>query len=64
MQKFIPFEKQSKKQQRAWNAAKRGTWSTVNPVTRTVESKKIYSQKKLRSQEQQRSSNGVFILCA
>ena len=38
--KTIPLTKQSKKQQRAFYAAKRGSWNGVNPVTRTVPSKK------------------------
>ena len=48
MEKFIPYEKLSKKQQRAINAKKRGTWGALNPVTRKVESKKIYNRQKAR----------------
>ena len=33
MEKFIPYEKLSKKKQRELNAALRGTW-TISPVTR------------------------------
>jgi len=51
MEKFVPFEKLSKKEQRRRNAAKRGVW-TMSPVTRTKESKKIYSRKKAQNWKQ------------
>ena len=34
MEKFIPFEKLSKKEQRRRNAQRRGSWQGVSPVTR------------------------------
>ena len=43
-QKFVPFEKRSKKEQRSCNAAKRGSWNGVNPVSRVVPSKKQYKR--------------------
>ena len=48
MEKFIPYEKLSKKKQREFNLKQRGTWGALNPVTRKVESKKIYNRKKAR----------------
>ena len=33
MERFIPFEKLSKKKQRELNAKKRKTWGSVSPVT-------------------------------
>lgn len=39
------YSKMSKKTKRAANAAKRGDWNGVNPVTRVVESKKRYIRK-------------------
>lgn len=39
------YTKMSKKAQKAVNAAKRGDWNGVNPVTRVVESKKRYIRK-------------------
>ena len=41
--KMIPMKKQSKKNQREFHASKRSTW-TLNPVTRTVESRKAYDR--------------------
>ena len=46
MNKFIPYEKLSKKKKRALDSAKRGSWHGVNPVTKRVESKKAYHRKK------------------
>lgn len=48
MQKFIPFDKLSKKKQRELNAKQRGSWGSLNPVSRKVESAKIYDRKKAR----------------
>ena len=45
MEKFIPKEKLSKKARRALVAKKRATWG-FSPVTKRVESKKVYSRKK------------------
>lgn len=44
MAKFVPKQKMSKKAQRALNAQSRVMWD-VNPITRKVESKKIYNRK-------------------
>ena len=48
MEKFIPYEKLSKKKQRELNAARRGTW-TINPVTRKPANLKAYNRKTART---------------
>ena len=48
MEKFIPFEKLSKKKQREFTVQKRGTWGGMNPVTRKPENPKAYNRKKAR----------------
>jgi hypothetical protein len=48
MQKFVPFEKLSKKKRREEHAARRKSWSGVNPVTRKPENPKAYKRKKAR----------------
>lgn len=45
MDKFIPREKLGKKARKALDSRKRTTWD-VKPVTRRVESKKLYNRKK------------------
>lgn len=48
MEKFIPYEKLSKKQQRELNRAKRGSWGAVNLVTRKPANPKAYNRQKAR----------------
>lgn len=46
MEKFILFEKLSKKEQKKRNAARRGSWYGLNPVTRKPENSKAYNRRK------------------
>lgn len=46
MEKFIPFEKLSKKEQRRRNAQRRGSWQSISPVTRRAENPKAYNRRK------------------
>ena len=52
MEKFIPYEKLSKKQKRALDAARRGSWGGLSPVTRRPENPKAYKRKKARIEEE------------
>ena len=45
MERFIPYEKLSKKKQRELNKAKRGTWGSFAPVTRRPPNPKAYNRK-------------------
>lgn len=46
MEKFIPFEKLSKKERRKRNAEKRGSWGPLSPVTRKAGNPKAYKREK------------------
>ena len=46
MEKFIPYEKLSKKEKRKIDRARRQTWGELNPVTRKPENSKAYNRKK------------------
>ena len=46
MEKFIPYEKLSKKEKHKLNQAKRQTWGELNPVTRKPVSSKAYNRRK------------------
>ena len=46
MEKFIPFEKLSKKEQRRRNAQRRGSWQGISPVTLRAENPKAYNRRK------------------
>ena len=48
MEKFVPYEKLSKKEKRRMDALRRGTWQGVNPVTRKSENPKAYNRSKAR----------------
>ncbi|MBO5163044.1 MAG: hypothetical protein J6B75_01165 [Ruminococcus sp.] len=45
MDKFVPYEKMSKKERKKLNSAKRRDWNGLNPVTRIAEKSKKYSRK-------------------
>lgn len=42
--KFVSYEKCSKREKKARDSAKRGSWNGVNPVTKIVPSKKGYKR--------------------
>ena len=45
MQKFVSFEKMSKKEQKKLNSAQRRDWNGLNPVTRVApDNKKAYKR--------------------
>ena len=46
MEKFIPFEKLSKKEQRKRNREKRSGWGPLSPITRRSENPKAYNRRK------------------
>ena len=48
MDRFIPFEKLSKKKKKERNAEKRNTWA-INPVTRRPGNPKAYNRKKAQN---------------
>ena len=49
MEKFVPFEKLSKKKKRELNAIRRKDWNGINPVTRKSENPKAYNRKRHRT---------------
>ena len=60
MKKFVEYEKLSKKQKRAIDKAKRASWGDVSPVSKKVESAKIYNRKKCRRWDSD-SCAGIFV---
>lgn len=49
-----PLKKRSKRAQREYHAKQRGSWYGLNPVTRTVASRKVYDRNRVK---QERGSN-------
>ena len=60
MTKFIPKEKLSKKARKELDSKRRVTWA-FSPVTKTVDSKKVYSRKR---KAQTRDDTGLGFLSA
>ena len=63
MEKFIPYEKLSKKEKRKIDQARRQTWGELNPVTRKPLSSKAYNRSKTRDwkREYHEPTSGHFI---
>jgi len=48
MEKFVPYDKLSKKKKRELDAQRRGSWYGINPVTRKPENSRAYNRRKAR----------------
>ena len=46
MEKYIAYEKLSKKEKKRVNNSKRKTWGSINPITRKPTNSKAYNRKK------------------
>lgn len=63
MEKFIPYEKLSKKEKRKVDTAKRNTWGDLNPVTRKPQNSKAYNRNKARSWKREmmhENNSGIY----
>ena len=60
MDKFIPYEKLSKRKKRELDAARRGSWGALSPVTRRPEKPKAYKRKKTRYEEEEAFGRVLF----
>ena len=64
MEKFIPYEKLSKKKQRELALKRRGSWSGLNPVTRKPPNPKAYDRRKAQNwKKESGSAPCVFSFC-
>jgi hypothetical protein len=62
MARFIPKKKLSKKAQKELNRQRRVTWE-FSPVTKTVESRKLYNRKRNSHDRNEDYGMGVFASC-
>ena len=64
MEKFIPYEKLSKKEKRKLDQARRQTWGDLNPVTKKPAISKAYNRNKARNWKREwshgSSNPGIF----
>jgi len=51
MEKFIPYEKLSKKEKKKTDSSKRGSWNGVDPVTRVADTEKKKYRRKAKHPE-------------
>lgn len=49
MEKFISYEKLSKRKKREIDRQKRASWNGVNPTTKKIKNAKIYNRKKTQN---------------
>ncbi len=61
MNKFVPFEKLSKRAKRELQEKNRGTWGPINPTTRKPPNPKAYNRKKARSKFDESDGGVLFV---
>ena len=63
MEKFIPYEKPSKKEKRKADQARRRTWGELNPATRKPLNSRAYDRNKTRNwkREDHEAISGYFV---
>lgn len=64
MEKYIPYEKLSKKEKRRLDSQRRTTWGCVNPVTRKSGSSKAYNRNKARNWRREDQFRELYLLLA
>ena len=63
MEKYIPYEKLSKKEKRKIDSCRRKTWGSLNPVTRKPANSKVYNRKKNQYwKDELHSADSFYIL--
>ena len=61
MEKYIPYEKLSKKKRRELDARHRGSWNGFSPVTRRPENPKAYNRQKARKRSDDFPDRAFFL---
>ena len=59
-QKYVPLEKQSKRQRKEYYASRRKTWGELNPVTRSTPNPRAYNRKKSGQRYEHEPLPGFF----
>ena len=55
MNKFIPLDKRSKKEQKKFHSMQRHDWNGLNPATRITPNGKGYDRNKIKDEERKRN---------
>lgn len=61
MERFVSYEKMSKKQQKIFNASKRGNWGNVKPITKVKASAKFIIVRRSRTPGTMAIVSGVLL---
>ena len=61
MEKYIPYEKLSKKQKAALDRARRVGWGEISPVTKMKKDATVYNRKKHRNVWEDPSAGAFFM---
>ena len=61
MEKYIPYEKLSKKEKRRLDSMRRGTWGPISPVTRRPKNSRSYDRDKTRSHMEKSGCGTAFL---
>ena len=62
MEKYIPYEKLSKKKRRELDTRRRGSWNGFSPVTRRPENPKAYNRQKARKRSDDFPDRAFIVL--
>ena len=62
MEKFIPYEKLSKREKRKIDKASRQTWGELNPVTGKPTNSKAYNRKRTQDWKKELPNPASFIV--
>ena len=49
--KMTPLKKQNKREQRKFYSSKRGSWNGVSPITRIVQSRRVYDRNHIKRED-------------
>ena len=63
-QSYVPLDKRSKREQKAYHNAKRKDWGEISPITRKTPNLKAYNRKKNRTTELLYEPGSVFLFYA
>lgn len=61
MEKYIPYEKLSKKEKRKVDAMRRNTWGELNPVTRKPTNSKAYNRRRSQDWKKELPNSATFL---
>ena len=56
MERFVPLDKRSKREQKEFYKTQRKTWNDINPMTRVIQSAKAYNRTMQKARDRKRQS--------